>query len=93
MPQKTGKIDRDDSKKVNVEIAPFNGSRLDSYIRLRNEHPNRSHPLITITDVLNEALDAFFVEATLLMQKAQPTAAATPKSVHKGGKHKKEAKA
>ena len=48
------------SRKVNVEIAPGNRTRLEAYIKSYNEHPDRSRPSLTLTDVLNEALDDFF---------------------------------
>lgn len=88
MPKKTVKAEMGDSKKVNVEIAPFNSARLNAYLRSRNEHPDRSRPLITVTDVLNEAMDEFFVEAAKRIQAAQPKVAEASKSDSKGGKHK-----
>jgi|GEM_PF-1508417 hypothetical protein len=60
MPKKEEKGDRGSSKKVNVEIAPGNKKRLNEYIKSNNEHPDRSRPALTLTDVINEALDEFF---------------------------------
>ena len=61
MSKKQSKADeKTASRKVNVEIAPGNLSRLDAYIKNYNGHPDRSRPNLTITDVLNEALDEFF---------------------------------
>jgi hypothetical protein len=48
------------SRKVNVEIAPGNRTRLEAYIKNYNEHPDRSKPPLTLTDILNESLDDFF---------------------------------
>lgn len=63
MPKKEVKGDKGSSKKVNVEIAPGNRKRLTKYIIFYNEHPDRSRPALTQTDVLNEALDEFFSRA------------------------------
>lgn len=61
MAKKSGKAEeRNASRKVNVEIAPGNRSRLEAFIKNYNEHPDRSRPTLTLTDVLNEALDEFF---------------------------------
>ncbi len=66
MPKKEVKGDKSSSKKVNVEIAPGNRTRLESYIKNYNEHPDRSRPTLTLTDVLNEALDDFFSKQSQL---------------------------
>jgi hypothetical protein len=53
------------SRKINVEIAPGNRTRLEAFIKRYNEHPDRSRPSLTITDVLNEALDDFFTRESI----------------------------
>lgn len=61
MAKKQAKADeKNSSRKVNVEIAPGNRTRLEAFIKNYNEHPDRSRPTLTLTDVLNEALDDFF---------------------------------
>lgn len=61
MAKRQGKAEeKPSSRKVNVEIAPGNRSRLEAFIKNYNEHPDRSRPTLTLTDVLNEALDDFF---------------------------------
>ena len=92
MAKKPDKAELGDSKKVNVEIAPLNGVRLIAHLRSINKHPDRSHPVITITDAINEAMDEFFVEAAEWMRTERPTAAVESKGVRKGGDHKKETK-
>ena len=52
----------DTSRKVNVEIAPGNRTRLLSYLSDFNKDPDRRHPSRTLTDVLNAALDEFLTE-------------------------------
>lgn len=47
------------AKMVNIEIAPKNQSRMQSYIDNYNEKPDRVTPKIKYTDVINEALDFF----------------------------------
>jgi hypothetical protein len=51
---------REEAKKVNVEIAPGNRSRLEAFVKTFKDNPERSRPAMTVTDVLNEALDEFF---------------------------------
>jgi hypothetical protein len=61
MPKKESKAEgRASSRKVNVEIAPGNRTRLEAYLKSYNGHPDRSRPSLTLTDLLNEALDEFF---------------------------------
>lgn len=61
MPKKLNKDEEKAiSRKINVEIAPGNRTRLEAFIKRYNEHPDRSRPSLTMTDVLNEALDDFF---------------------------------
>jgi len=60
MLKKTAKPEKLPSRKVNVQIAPGNRRRLLAYLRSFNENPDRSHPTVTLTDVLNTALDDFF---------------------------------
>jgi hypothetical protein len=71
MPKKTNKSEKDSSKKINVEIAPGNRTRLDAFLKSYNEHPNRSRPMLTLTDVLNEALDEFFSGSPAIAQAEQ----------------------
>jgi len=54
--------DRDESAslRVNVEIAPGNRSRLEAFMLANRSDPDRSRPVLTLTDILNEALDEFF---------------------------------
>lgn len=49
----------DGAKMVNVEIAPGNQSRMDTYIQEYNRRPDRRTPKVKYTDVVNEALDRY----------------------------------
>lgn len=59
MAKKHEKRDKPGSRMVNVAIAPGNETRLRRYIEWYNRHPSRSRPIVTATDIVNEALDAF----------------------------------
>ncbi|MGO8695810.1 MAG: hypothetical protein ACLQMF_19275 [Rectinemataceae bacterium] len=90
MPKKTAKVEKDDSKKINVEIAPLNSTRLNAYIKSQNDRPDRSRPAITVTDVLNEALDEFFIETAVEIQNARPEKVRSGQSSRKGSRRGKE---
>lgn len=59
MSKKHEKRDKPGSRMVNVAIAPGNETRLRRYIEWYNRHPSRSRPIVTATDIVNEALDVF----------------------------------
>lgn len=46
-------------KKLNVEIAPGNREKMESYLEAYNSHEGRKTPKLKYTDVLNAALDSF----------------------------------
>jgi hypothetical protein len=50
---------KDEPKKLNVEIAPGNREKLESYLAAYNSHEDRKTPKLKYTDVLNAALDSF----------------------------------
>jgi hypothetical protein len=56
--KKSGK-EKGDAKKINVEIAPGNRTRLDAYLERYNARPDRKTPKLKYTDVLNASLDRF----------------------------------
>ena len=60
MPKRASEKKSSASKKVNVEIAPGNRSRLEDFIKTYRDDPDRSRPSMTLTDVLNAALDEYF---------------------------------
>lgn len=47
------------SKKINVEIAPGNQSRMEEFIEEHNNRPDRTRTVLKYTHVINEALDFF----------------------------------
>lgn len=60
MSEKAGKRKGKEAWRVNVEIAPGNASRLGRYLDAYNSDPERSKAAMTLTDLVNEALDRFF---------------------------------
>lgn len=56
------KADESDSKKINVEIAPGNQTKMDEFIKYYNKQPDRKTPKLKYTDVVNEALDVFLTK-------------------------------
>jgi hypothetical protein len=72
------------SRKVNVDIAPGNALRLLTYMRRYNAHPDRSRPVLTVTDVLNEAMDELFKDEGLARKDREDDAERTTRT--RGGK-------
>jgi len=60
--KKSEKSEKHGSRTVNVGIAPGNEARLRQYIEWHNQHPSRSRPVVTATDIVNEALDLFLTD-------------------------------
>jgi hypothetical protein len=92
MPKKQAKADKSDSKKVNVEIAPGIGKRVEDYIKFRNEHPDRSSPLVTFTDVVNEALKEFFEDHESKNRRAGAEVAGSARAAHRDTDPRKESR-
>jgi hypothetical protein len=61
--RKADKLERPGTRMVNVGIAPWNEVRLRNYIEWHNKHPSRSRPVVTATDIVNEALDVFLSDS------------------------------
>ncbi len=51
--------ERGGPKKINVEIAPGNQTRLKAYLEEYNSRPDRKTPKVKYTDVVNRAIDQF----------------------------------
>lgn len=48
------------AKKINLQIAPGNWSKMQSLVTAFNENPERTAPKMKFTDVVNQAIQEFF---------------------------------